>query len=59
MRLGVPELLIILFIILLIFGAGRLPAIGRALGQGARAFRKVVRGSPKRPRRRKRPKAPP
>ena len=37
--LGVPELLIIAFIILLIFGVGRLPEIGGALGKGIKEFR--------------------
>ena len=44
-RLGVAELLIILFVVLLIFGAGRLPALGRALGQGVRALRRSMDGS--------------
>ncbi len=34
-----PELLIILFIILIIFGAGKLPEIGSGLGKGIRALR--------------------
>ncbi len=37
--LGMPELLIILVIILIIFGAGRLPEIGRGLGKGIKNFR--------------------
>ncbi len=37
--LGMPELLIILVIILIIFGAGRLPEIGRGLGRGIKNFR--------------------
>lgn len=41
--IGVPELLIIFFIILVIFGAGRLPEIGAALGKGIREFRGSVR----------------
>lgn len=39
MGLGVPELLVILFIIILIFGATRLPEIGRGLGKGIRNFK--------------------
>jgi len=38
--LGVPELVIILVIIVIIFGVGRLPEIGGALGKGIREFRK-------------------
>ncbi len=40
---GVPELLIILVIILLIFGASRLTDVGSSLGKGIREFRKAVR----------------
>lgn len=36
------ELLILLLIILLFFGAGRLPEAGRSLGRGMREFRKEV-----------------
>jgi sec-independent protein translocase protein TatA len=42
-RLGVPELLIILAIIILIFGANRLPEIGRGIGQGIRNFKDANR----------------
>jgi sec-independent protein translocase protein TatA len=38
--IGMPELLIILVIILIIFGAGKLPEIGSALGKGIRNFKK-------------------
>jgi len=37
--LGMPELLIILVIILIIFGAGKLPEIGRGLGKGIKNFK--------------------
>jgi sec-independent protein translocase protein TatA len=37
--LGVPELLVILVIVLLIFGAKRFPEIGRALGKSIREFK--------------------
>lgn len=39
--LGVPELVIILVVALLIFGPGRLPEIGGAIGRGIRDFRKA------------------
>jgi sec-independent protein translocase protein TatA len=39
MGLGIPELIVILFIIILIFGANRLPEIGRGLGKGIRNFK--------------------
>ena len=38
-RLGIPELLIILTIIILIFGANRLPEIGKGIGKGIRNFK--------------------
>jgi len=40
--IGMPELLIILLIILIIFGVGKLPEIGSALGKGIRNFKKAV-----------------
>lgn len=40
--LGVPELLIILAVVLLIFGVGRISKIGGELGKGIRAFREGV-----------------
>jgi sec-independent protein translocase protein TatA len=40
--IGMPELLIILVIILVIFGAGKLPQIGSALGKGINSFKKSV-----------------
>ncbi len=42
--IGMPELMIILVIVLLIFGAGRLPEIGSALGAGIRNFKKATDG---------------
>ena len=41
--LGVPELLIILVIVVLLFGAGKLPQIGSGLGEGIRNFRKSIK----------------
>lgn len=43
-RLGIPELVIILAIIILIFGANRLPEIGRGIGKGIRNFRDATKG---------------
>jgi sec-independent protein translocase protein TatA len=43
MSLGVPELIIILLIVMLIFGVGKLSDIGAALGKGIREFRENVR----------------
>lgn len=42
--IGIPELLIVLVIVLIIFGAGKLPQIGSALGQSIRNFKKSVSG---------------
>jgi sec-independent protein translocase protein TatA len=42
-RLGIPELMIILFIIVLIFGATRLPEIGKGIGRGIRNFKDATR----------------
>ena len=44
--LGMPELLVILVIILIIFGAGKLPQIGEGLGKGIRNFRKATTKGP-------------
>jgi sec-independent protein translocase protein TatA len=41
--LGVPELIIIAFIVILIFGVGRLPEVGGAVGKGIREFRKATK----------------
>jgi sec-independent protein translocase protein TatA len=40
--IGLPELLIILVIIMIIFGVGKLPEIGSALGKGIQNFKKSV-----------------
>ena len=41
---GITELLIILLVIMLIFGARRLPEIGTSLGRGIRTFKSAVTG---------------
>jgi sec-independent protein translocase protein TatA len=41
-RLGLPELVIILVIIILIFGANRLPDIGRGIGKGIKNFKEAT-----------------
>ncbi len=40
--LGMPELIVIMFLVLIIFGAGKLPEIGGAIGKGIRGFRGAV-----------------
>ena len=46
--LGMVEILIILFILLIIFGAGRLPQLGEGLGKGIRGFKKEIAAMEKR-----------
>jgi sec-independent protein translocase protein TatA len=41
--IGLPEMLIILIIIMLIFGASRLPEIGKGIGQGIKNFKASVK----------------
>ncbi len=45
-QLGAPELIVVLFILLIIFGAGKLTDVGRSLGQGIREFRHSVQDEP-------------
>ena len=42
--LGLPELVVILLIILIVFGVGRLPQVGKALGKGIKEFKSGVKG---------------
>jgi sec-independent protein translocase protein TatA len=42
-RIGLPEMLVILCIVILIFGANRLPDIGRGIGKGIRNFKDATR----------------
>ena len=44
MRLGPVEIGLILVIVLIVFGVGKLPQVGGALGKGIREFRKAVKG---------------
>jgi sec-independent protein translocase protein TatA len=41
--IGLPELIVILVIVLIIFGAGKLPQIGEGLGKGIRNFKKATK----------------
>jgi sec-independent protein translocase protein TatA len=40
--LGLPELLVIVLIIVIIFGARRLPELGKSLGEGIKNFKKSI-----------------
>jgi len=42
--MGWPEIALILAIVLIIFGVGRLPQVGGAIGKGLRMFRKAAKG---------------
>ena len=42
--IGIPELIIVLVILLVIFGPKRLPGLGRSLGSGMREFKDSVTG---------------
>ena len=42
--LGLPELLVIFAIILIVFGAGKLPQLGKGLGEGISNFRDGLKG---------------
>jgi sec-independent protein translocase protein TatA len=41
--IGMPELVIILVIIMIIFGAGKLPEIGSGIGKGIKNFKKATK----------------
>jgi len=43
-RIGIGELVVILLIVLVLFGAARLPEIGRALGKAIKEFKKASSG---------------
>ena len=43
--IGVPELIVIMVIALIVFGPGKLPEIGGALGRGIRDFKKAFDGA--------------
>jgi len=45
--IGVPELLIILAIIVIIFGANRLPGLGRGIGSAIKNFKDGMKDDPK------------
>jgi|APSaa5957512622_1039677.scaffolds.fasta_scaffold27119_6 sec-independent protein translocase protein TatA len=42
--IGVPELLIVLVVVLVFFGAGKLPQVMRSLGEGMRGLRSGISG---------------
>jgi sec-independent protein translocase protein TatA len=44
--LGLPELMVVLVIALLVFGPGKLPAVGRGLGESIRGFKNALKEDP-------------
>jgi len=46
-NIGVPELILILIILLIIFGAGKLPEIARSLGKAIKEFKKEIKDNDK------------
>lgn len=40
-NLGPTELVLLLFVVMIVFGAGKLPEVGGAIGKGIREFRKA------------------
>lgn len=60
-KLGMGELLVILLIVIVLFGANKLPQLGAGLGQGIRSFKKALGGGddkdePKKPDEDQKPK---
>lgn len=45
--LGMPELIVILVIIVIIFGAGKLPEIGSGIGKGIKNFKEATKNEEK------------
>jgi sec-independent protein translocase protein TatA len=43
-RLGLPELVVLLIIIFFLFGAKRLPEMGKGIGEGIKNFKKSIKG---------------
>jgi sec-independent protein translocase protein TatA len=50
MRLGPVEIGLILVIVLIVFGVGKLPTVGGAVGKGLREFRQAVKGESDEPK---------
>lgn len=43
-RLGAPELILILIIVFFMFGAKRIPEMGKGIGEGIKNFKKSIKG---------------
>jgi sec-independent protein translocase protein TatA len=42
-NLGLPELLVILVIVVLVFGAGKIPQLGKGIGEGIKNFKDAMK----------------
>lgn len=51
--LGPGEILLLLLVLLVVFGAGKLPQIGSSLGKGMKNFRKELKGETDEPKEKK------
>lgn len=49
-NLGLPELLLILAIVVILFGAGKLPQLGKGLGEGIRNFKQSMKDGDQSPK---------
>jgi sec-independent protein translocase protein TatA len=47
--LRAPELIVILLIVVVLFGANKLPQLGKGLGEGIRSFKKSMSGEDEKP----------
>jgi sec-independent protein translocase protein TatA len=47
--LGMPELLVILFIVVLIFGVNKIPQLGKGLGEGIKNFKSALKAGQEEP----------
>lgn len=56
--LGTTEIIVILVIVLVIFGVGKLPEIGSGLGKGIRNFKKGIQGGAEEEEEKKKPAEP-
>ncbi len=54
---GPTELILILLIVVIIFGARRLPELGKGIGEGIRNFKKSMSGKEKEPEEEKKPES--
>ena len=48
-RIGTPEIIIVLVIIILLFGPGRISKVARELGESITAFKEGLNGEPEKP----------